>query len=186
MAGEVPLLRPTAPKVVVGALLGASLLVGLVFMTRLPFLGLALPALAVAYVAGAFLLRAWRAQAGQGLFGPTTGRVLLTLGLAFVLLVIPTFLPDLPREKSGGGWMPPTRFPLVFTLLVDYPLQTLVLLLGVSYSAACGLLGPRHAARRPEEERAPLRRLARLTLGLDGLVLGLLLLAYLRARGAGP
>jgi hypothetical protein len=183
MAGEEPLLRPTVPKVVVGVLLGACLLVTLAFMTSLPFLGLALPALAAAYATSAFLLRAWRATSGQGLFGPTTGRLLLTLGLALLLLVIPTFLPDLPRPRSGSGWMPSSRFPLVFTLLIDYPLHTGVLLLTVSYTAACGLLGLRHAARRPEPERGPLRHLAGLTLGLDVLVLGLLALAYLRARG---
>lgn len=185
MTGEESLLQPTAPKLMVGALLGASLLVTLGLMTRLPLVGLALPALVAAYVAGALVLRAWRAHRGQGLFGPTTGRVLLTLGVALVLLAIPTFLPDLPRQTSGGGWMPSPKFPLVFTLLLDYPLPTLVLLLTVSYTAACGLLGLRQAARAPEAERSPLRRLAALTLGLDGLVLALLVLAYLRARGAG-
>jgi hypothetical protein len=186
MMGDEMLLQPTAPKVMVGALLGASILVTLGLMTRLPLVGLVLPTLLAAYVAGAFVLRAWRAHHGQGFFGPTTGRMLLALGVAFLLLAIPTFLPDLPRQTSGGGWMPPPKFPLVFTLLLDYPLPTLVLLLTVSYTAACGLLGLRQAARAPETERSPLRRLAGLTLGLDGLVLALLVLAYLRASGVGP
>lgn len=185
MAGEASLLQPTASKVVVGAQLGVALLVLLAFMTRLPLVWLVLPALAIAYVAGAFALRAWQAHLGQGLFGPTPGRVLLSLGVALLLLAIPTFLPDLPRPTSGSGWMPSPRFPLVFTLLLDYPLPTLVLLLTISYTAACGLLGLRRTAGAPPGEHAPQRRLAGLTLGLDVLVLGLLALAYLRARGGG-